>query len=285
MPASILAQAPLATEQKIVTIVGGSGVLIKPNFPYLFQTTPNHNQRLYALVSVTNKRYPGLETIATLNPDDETGIQMQKVAPKVFAQFGLKTVYNQRHPRGTKDYYPFLTKLLAEKPDAFLSMSGPGEFALMTKQIRELGFKGKLLYLSTVADFESFMSVAGEEASQGILAWNDDLNAPSANDRMKEFQEYYTKVLGGSPDDMHLPASYFATLEVFVQALEKANSLDSDKVKNALETSEFDTMIGRCRFEGKETYGIARRLNGIVRICEIKGRGYVFVGEAILKEP
>ena len=65
---------------------------------------------------------------------------MQKAAPRILPQFNLETFFDERHPRGTKDYYPFLTKLVTKKPDILLTASGPGDFALMGKQIRELGF-------------------------------------------------------------------------------------------------------------------------------------------------
>jgi hypothetical protein len=68
-----------------------------------------------------------------------------------------------------------------------------------------------------------------------------------------------------------------------VQALEKPNTFDPDIVKQVLETSEFDTMIGRCQFEGKETYGYGRRLNGIVCVGEVRGKKFVYVGEESLK--
>ncbi|MGA2467559.1 MAG: ABC transporter substrate-binding protein, partial [Thermodesulfobacteriota bacterium] len=259
-------------------------VLIRPEWPYFFETNPNFKQRMYSILSVAKKKYPQLKRLAALNADDVTGLSIQEIAPKFVLQFGLENVYNERHPRNAKDYYPFLTKMLAEKPDAFMSISTPGDLSQMVKQLRELGFKGVILCLTTLADFDSFMKVAGVEASQGILGWYDDYNSPNATPRMREFQEFYTKVWKGSPEDIHL-TPYITCLEVLVQALEKANTFDPDRVKQVLETAEFETMIGRCRFEGKQTYGIGHRLNAIVRVGEVTGKKFVHVGEAVFREP
>ena len=48
---------------------------------------------------------------------------------------------------------------------------------------------------------------------------------------------------------------------VLVQAMEKANSLDPTKVRDVLETSEFNVIEGtKGRFGGKEIYGINHQL-------------------------
>jgi ABC-type branched-subunit amino acid transport system substrate-binding protein len=174
--------------------------------------------------------------------------------------------------------------MVATIPDAFLTVSGPGDLALMTKQARELGFKGRLLYISSIADFDSFMSIAGEDPSQGMLGWFDDFTAPNLPPRIKEFQEFVTKVLQRPAGGIHL-AAYLASMEILLQALEKASSLDTEKILQVLKTSEFDTMVGRVRFEGEKTFGVPRRINGIVRVGEIKGRRYFHAGEAIYREP
>ena len=209
---------------------------------------------------------------------------MQGAISKVFPLLDLEPVYNERHPRGTTDYYPFFTKLLVQKPDAFLTISGPNELALMTKQLRELGYKGLILYCTMLGDLDSFIKVAGEEASQGIWTWYDDFKNPNAIPKIREFQEFYTKVLKGSPNDIHFPAM-MCSIEVLVQALEKANTFDREKLIHVLESSEFDTLVGMCRFEGKATYGITRKLSAIFRIAELRGREWFHVGEAMLREP
>lgn len=282
--ASILAVIPLATENKIIMIVGGYPPFSRPEFPYFFECAPNGRQRMYGVVSVAKKKYPQIKRVAILTPDDETGLDSQNTGAKMSPEFGMEVVYSERHPRNTKDYYPFITKMLVQKPDLVMSGSSPGDFSQIVKQLKEFGYKGELVSTTTLADPKTFMKTAGVEASQRILFWYDDYNHPNVIPRMREFQEFYTKVWKGSSEDVHL-TPYITCFEVLVQALEKANTFDPDVVKGVLETSEFDTLLGRVRFEGKETYGIGHRLNGPVRVGEIRGDKVVHVGEATLREP
>jgi branched-chain amino acid transport system substrate-binding protein len=222
MGTSNLAIAPLTTEQKMITINGSGAVIVKPEFPYLFQTTPSVPQRLYAIFAVVKKKNPGvnIKRVAFLGPDDETGIQMYKVAPRMAAMSGYEITYNERHPRGIKDYYSFLTNILRGKPDALVLISSPTDAALIVKQSRELGFEGKLLYPSTISDRDSFLRTAGEKACQGFVSLYDDFNAPDVFPRMREFQEFCIKVLNRPADEMRWGA-YMLTEEILLQAVER----------------------------------------------------------------
>jgi len=286
MGTSNLAIAPLTTEQKMITVNGSGAVIVKPEFPYLFQTTPSVPQRLYAIAAVVKKKYPDFKfkRIAFLGPDDETGIQMYKVAAKMGNVSGYEVIYNERHPRGIKDYYSFLTNILNGNPDAIILISSPTDAALIVKQARELDFKGKLLYPSTISDFESFLRTAGEKACQGFVSLYDDFNAPDVYPRMREFQEFTIKVLKRPADELRWGA-YMLTEEILLQALEKANSLETDKVLKVLRTSTFDTMLGKVSFEGEKTYGIANRINAPVFVGEIKGRKIEIIGSDTYREP
>ena len=46
-------------------------------------------------------------------------------------------------PPGTKDFYPFLSKALKSNPDYLHLKVPPGSAALIVKQSRELGYRGR----------------------------------------------------------------------------------------------------------------------------------------------
>lgn len=48
----------------------------------------------------------------------------------------------------------------------------------------------------------------------------------------------------------HYSAGFaYVQMQIYEQAIKHAGSLDRDKIKEALETLEFDTIIGKIRFE------------------------------------
>lgn len=290
-PPAIAAWAGIASKEKIVALVGGGGVVVKPEFPYLFQCTPSVTQRLYCSIAAVQKDNPGLKKVAFLLPDDLTGHQCEEAAPALMEKLGLEITTITFHPRGTKDYYAHLTSVLATKPEVIWGVSSPGDEALIVKQSREMGFKGQLAWPSTVLDIPGFLKIAGHDAAQGMYLWYDDYVTPTAADKgaaakMTEYFNYSVKVAGIDPEGTIGLAGYLATAEAMLQALEKANSLDPDKIVETLHSAKFDCMMGSgLSFGGEQTYGVPNRLNGYVGIGKIQGEKAVGVANTLYVEP
>jgi len=65
---------------------------------------------------------------------------------------------------------------------------------------------------------------------------------------------------------------YHLYLDIMVQAIEKAGSLDTVKVREVLDkTPEWKTLFGISRFTGKDYYGINRQIVTPVYISELQG--------------
>ena len=59
---------------------------------------------------------------------------------------GVKSLGEDFYPRGTSEFYPILRRFLAKNPDLFdVGTGGTRECGLMTKQLREIGYKGPIL--------------------------------------------------------------------------------------------------------------------------------------------
>ena len=67
-----------------------------------------------------------LKTIALTSTDDETGLIQAEDAEVVAKRLGLAITDKSFAPRGTADFAPMLTKLIAKKPGPSTSEPGPG---------------------------------------------------------------------------------------------------------------------------------------------------------------
>src|SRR5438093_1442266 len=75
---------------------------------------------------------------------------------------------DEYYERGTKDFYPILTKMLATQPDMLDVAAAPaGEAGLILKQARELGFKGAKGWTAGTNPF-TIIGVAGKDAAEGV---------------------------------------------------------------------------------------------------------------------
>ena len=71
---------------------------------------------------------------------------------------------SSREPR---NFYSVLTRVLSKKPDMIDTTVAAGdEPALLTKQARELGFKG-IMYIGTLTDPVGFVKTAGAQYAEG----------------------------------------------------------------------------------------------------------------------
>jgi branched-chain amino acid transport system substrate-binding protein len=66
---------------------------------------------------------------------------------------------------------------------------------------------------------------------------------------------------------------------ILLWGIEKANSLDSDKVKQGIENlGEFNVIQGKAHWGGKEVYGTNHQIFHPHMISEVKNRNLVTVG-------
>jgi branched-chain amino acid transport system substrate-binding protein len=179
-----------------------------------------------------------------------------------------QVIFSQFYERGTSDFYPLLNKMIAAKPD-FVDFTGapPGDQALMVKQMRELGYKGKT-FSSTTMDPAEFCKIAGVQNAEGHISNTHDLLGAYTTEAQKKYYDGYIAIYG-KPFDPVTP-KYHVYLDILVQAMEKAGTLDTARVMEVMEkTEEWQTIFGASNFGGKVHYGIKRQIVTPVYISEV----------------
>jgi branched-chain amino acid transport system substrate-binding protein len=267
--AVILATQPITEPQKILSLVNSyAKEVLAPDKPFSFRIVPTSNEILQAMYPWMSKTYPQSKTVAFIEPNDATGWSVEKDCRRIAEQFGFQVVFSQFYERGTTDFYPLLNKLIVQNP-AFVDFTGaaPGDQALIVKQLRELGYKGKT-FSGTNIDPPEFCKIAGKQNAEGHISNTHDLlGAYSTDDQRKYYEDYVT--IYGQPFDPITP-KYHVPLDILVQAIEKSGSIDPVKVKETMEkTEEWKTIFGPTRFGGKEYYGIKRQILTPIYISEV----------------
>ena len=68
-----------------------------------------------------------------------------------------------------------------------------------------------------------------------------------------------------------MSVTYVDYLDLFVAGVKKANSVDTTKIKDAMETMNFDSRLyGPVKFGGKARYGLAHQLLVPVFVSEFR---------------
>jgi len=165
------------------------------------------------------------------------------------AKAGLKVVYDTKFPMDVTDLSPILSQIKALNPDI---LQIHGQFAhsvLAIKQLKELGWSPRALVMDvgpTMPDFVKTLGKDGDYAfSQqfwGVSCNYDDQIFGNTQKYITEFTAKYNK-----PPDYH---NVSASLGIMVLALgiEKANSLDTTKIRDAIAAFDFSTIYGPLKF-------------------------------------
>jgi branched-chain amino acid transport system substrate-binding protein len=266
-----MAIAQICEEAKVIRI---QAMTVDPaqygtQYPYNFAGCMN----LYNIAPVYNylaKNYPQVKKIAIIMADDPGGVTPKEFTIKEIEKHGIQVVFNDVYQIGTEDFYPIVTKALAQKPDGIEFVLGFVPWANgIIKSAREMGFKGPIFCGSPVGDINWLNSMLDPSYAYDIFAGGPDVLSPAMLPIVQDHRKLVEKATN-SPYTMDNLLPLLVTWPL-LQAIEKAQSLDTDKVVKTFENmSSIETVFGKGKVTGKEIVGINRFVVGPIPFARIQ---------------
>jgi len=185
------------------------------------------------------------KTYALLSEETDFGRLISKAIIKYITEHSTaKCVYEGYAKVGEKDYYPMLTEIKAKKPDVILiNTSGVG-VPLAYKQARELGIPATMIgYLYVLKDF---IDMVGPEYSEYYFSSNIFARAPVTPKTLPWFEKYTAKY--GKEPSVQAARQYDA-IYVVCDAIQRAGSVEADKIIKALRETKFVGVRGTITFD------------------------------------
>ncbi len=143
---------------------------LAPEKPYSFRSMLSQWELAEPFYRWVKENHPNIKRVAAISPNDTSGKDTNTAVVKALKALGFEVVADEYYERGTKDFYPILTKILAQKPDMIdVAASPAGEAGLILKQAMELGFKGAKGWTAGTNPF-TIIGVAGKEAPRACGA-------------------------------------------------------------------------------------------------------------------
>jgi branched-chain amino acid transport system substrate-binding protein len=253
---------------------------LAPEKPYSFRSMLSQWELAEPFYRWVKENHPKIKRVAAISPNDTSGKDTNTAVVKALKALGFEVAADEYYERGTKDFYPVLTKILAQKPDMLdVAAAPPGEAGLILKQAMELGFKGAKGWTAGINPF-TIISVAGPEAAEGVWSpANINVKGDHVSAAVRKFGETYEKRYGEVPGA--IAVANYAAFDVFTQAMQKAGSIDTDKVLAVLTTEQFQTVWGPLALGGKETYGIDRQFLYPLVISEVRQGKVVDIAQVL----
>lgn len=207
-------------------------------FKYLFMTISPAEVYMEGLVDLAAER--GLKTIAVINEDTLFSKAAAKGTIDLAKKKGMQVVMHDAYPKGTTDFSGMLIRMKALNPDVIVAGSYFDDAVATTRQMKELDVNPKMVGVTVGGDVPDFGKQLGKTADYvfGSTQWADNVKYPGA----KEFTENYKKMFNRE-FSYHAPSSYGAC-QVFAEAIRRAKSLDSDKIREQLLKLKITTAFG-----------------------------------------
>lgn len=252
---------------KVIALTNGySPKIMTPESKYNFRIQMPTDLFAPPIAAWLRKTYPNVKKAAIISPNDAVGQSLAPMHADAYQKHGFQMVFDEKYDRGLKDFSPLITRMMAKGAELLeLDGNAPGEAGLMVKQARQLGFKGIIIQTGGPG-LEEVLRVAGPLA-EGFLSYDlFDPTDPAVQAYVKGYRAKWPE--GPIPG---ISVMYYNASMILMEAFKKADSVDVEKVRTALENLEgAPTVFGPVRWTGKERYGINHQLLHAFFISEIK---------------
>lgn len=251
--------APITEKYKIPMVEGNgaSRALFNKGYKYIFAVLSTSEKYLTEAIALAAQqaekagKSPSSVKVAVAVENDPFSMDIRAGVLADAEKFGMKVVIDDKLPRELSDMSATLTKVKALKPDV-LVVSGHSKGAvLITRQLSEMKVDVPMVAIThcesaKVNDTSKFGAKAEHFlcATQWTetMSYKDDLFG-SAMDYYNDFNTEY----GYYPP--YQAAESSAAVQVWADALTRAGTFDTEKVRDALAATDFQTFYGNIKFD------------------------------------
>jgi branched-chain amino acid transport system substrate-binding protein len=238
---------------KVMLFSGGfSPQILKNDFKaaYNFRIVDSNREIVPPMIDWLKQRYPDVKKVGLISASD-WGPSVVPVLLDGYKAAGIET-WHESYERGSKEFTPLLTRMIAQKVDAFdVNSNAPGESGLLIKQARQAGFRGRIWQIGGPG-VEQAIAVAGS-LTEGFDSFDIfDFRTEAGRAFTAKYRAKYSGIV-----DSWVPLCYNAAMVLF-EAMRRAGTLDTDAVRDTMieKMSDYDAgLFGKLRWTGEALYG------------------------------
>jgi branched-chain amino acid transport system substrate-binding protein len=249
--------APICEKYRIPMIEanGSAESIFNKGYRYTFAVLSPAKLYLKGLVDLVVARDKTARTVAVLGENEPFSKEVAGGAAEYAKQKGLTVVYQELYPSGTQDVSALLTNIKAKNPDLILGAGHLQDSLLVVKQARDLGVSPKAMGFSVGPSSPEFRENLKGSADYifGATQWTEALKY-NGDDPWKTPKAYAEAFRAKNPKYRDIPyqvAESSAAALAFWRAIEKANSLDPVKVRDAIAALDMMTFYGQVKFDSR----------------------------------
>lgn len=231
--------------------------------PYTFKPYFSGSESALAMLTAAKEKNAGIKSVLAMYPDDELGHANAEALSKNAGKLEL-TADAIFTARDVTDFYPVALKVMQNAPDVIdLGVTPGSQGTEMVKQLRENGYQGVFIFSDTL-DRDAFQNAGVIDAVIGGYSapyWSS-FNSEKGKSWMDRYRQRYGSV-------QMWTGQQYDNLWLLKAAIEKAGTLDPEKVATALGEVSIDGIGGKISYGGQDVYGLPRAFITDIPVGEI----------------
>ena len=256
---SLTATAAVVTEQygKVMLTTGAAEEkTYKLGNHFLFQMFAPATQYLTVALDALKARDPKA-AVAIVYEDSSFSVAVVNPAKAYAQQLGFNVVFSEAYTPNTTDFSPILDKLIASKATVLLGGGHYTDGSTLARQLYSRKAALNMITLLVAPDSPQWVELG--DAGLGVMVpsqWEPQSTfkaqyGPSG----VQFEKDYTAKYNSPPS--YESAGGYASGLILQRAIEKAGGIDTDKVAQALDSTDIITFYGRTKFStAAEEHGL-----------------------------
>ncbi len=247
--------APICEKYRIPMIEanGSAESIFNKGYRYTFAVLSPAKLYLKGIIDLVVSRDRTARTVAVLGENEPFSKEVASGGADYAREKGLTVVYQELYPSGTQDVSALLTNIKSKNPDIVLGAGHLQDSLLVVKQAKDLDLSPKAMGFSVGPSSPEFRANLKSNADYifGATQWTEALKY-NGDDPWKTPKTYADAFRAKNPTYHDIPyqvAESSAAVLAFWRAIEKANSLDPTKVRDAIAGLDIMTFYGPVKFD------------------------------------
>lgn len=192
--------------------------------------------------------------VGGLWPNDPDGAVFSQIFKKICPARGYKVVDPGRFPYFTKDFGTFISLFRREKVDIVTGVLIPPDWATAWRQFHQQGAVPKIATIAKACLFPTDVNALGGDLPNGITTevwWSPyhPYKSSLTGETSEQLCNAWTKETG-KPWTPPIGFKY-AGFEIAADAIKRAQTLDKEKLRDAIAKTDLNTLVGHVKYNEK----------------------------------
>lgn len=233
--------------------------IFSQGYKYVFGVVASAESYPQAVIDMEMTMNPKPTTVAIITADDLFSLAVTQAIITYATSKGQQIVFTAKYPAGSTNLLPLVQQAKAKNPDIFMDSGHLLEAVAAHKAAKDLMLDAKIFIYAVGPGQPEFVQALGPAADYTITAspWTPQARFKASYYLTSaEYVAAYRKKYNTQLEPSFLVADATAAGVALQKAIENANSLDPDAVRDALVNLDINTFFGRIKFDaqGQNTF-------------------------------